>query len=949
MGTTEELDIVIKLRSLAAKQVNVLRNSLLGVQKVAGGLGKVFGSLQVQLAGIFGGAAVGLFVKSSIDVFTKFDDTLRAAGAVANATADEMKLLSNTAKEMGKTTRFSAAEAADGLRLLGMAGFEVNESIGALPGVLNLAAAGGLELGQSADIATNVLSGFGLEVEDLASVNDVLVKTFTSANTNLVELGDGFKLVGPIANAVGADFEDLVGSLGKLADAGLKGTLGGTSLRGAMSALLNPTKEEAKLMEDLAARIGQTSLEIRDANGNFVGFRKIVKQLEDAGLDGAEALKLFGDRAGPGMAALLDVGSEELSNYIEELKDASGTAERTAAMMEAGIGGASREAAAALEGVKIALSEAFNDELIATIRNIRDFLTDLIAEITRLDQEGTLKEWASVAKKSIEGLAEAVRILVDGFLVAGRAISTVALVITGNWDAAKDSLIGTFEQIDALLGVEYPVQNVYKIDKATGEVAKTTTRTASEVKKLKEEYAKLSVEGQAQIAKLAAAESKINGPIGSRGAKKQLGTVEVEVGPSQKAKLQSDVTKLQAIISKEMTAIDIMYDRGVVSLEDYFSERENLLRESVQAEIQLLEAASAAESDLDKRQAINDKIFKQKQDLEKALLQLTQDRLKEEEAAQKEQLKIQEEINNRKLAIEQVFNDVKARVEAGSQGQLEAEFQKELSDLQQRQNAELQILRDSKAQEAAINEYERQAQLERDQLSLNQTKRLYQARLDIASNIAGGIGDIFQEMYDLSGKQSKEMFYITKAAKLAEATINIANAVIGALGAPPYGTGAILNATLIGSLGAAQLAKIARTGLAEGGEVPGSSPHPKADNILARLTAGEFVHPISAVQYYGKSVMEAIRNRSIPKEIFSGFGLPSMAPLQRKFAYASGGMVAAPAPPQVNEGSSESNEVKIFNFTDRNELLSALSSPEGERALINVISSNRERISRVLR
>lgn len=313
--------------------------------------------------------------------FVEFDDTMRIVGAVSNATASQLDDLTSTARKMGATTRFTATQAAEGLRFLAQAGFEVEESMGALPGVLQLASAGALDLGQAADIATNILTGFGRAVDELGDVNDVLVTTFTSTNTNLVELGEAFKLVAPVASAVGSEFNDLSAALGLLANAGLKGTLAGTSLRGSIDALLNPTKQEAVFMEELSDRIGGVGLQVRNAEGNFVGFLSIIKQLEVAGLKGDEALKLFGLRAGPGIAALVNQGSEALEELIISLDESGGTAARIATQMEAGLGGALRE----LNSAFTELILTIGDDLAPALLGILKALTGLIRAVSKVD------------------------------------------------------------------------------------------------------------------------------------------------------------------------------------------------------------------------------------------------------------------------------------------------------------------------------------------------------------------------------------------------------------------------------------------------------------------------------------------------------------------------------------------------------------------------------------
>ena len=204
-----------------------------------------------------------------------------------------------------------------------MAGLEAKESIAALPDVLNLAAAGQLELGQAADIVTNVMAGYGIAAEDVTMAVDVLTKGFTSANTDLVQLGEAFKLGGPVAKAAGLDFQETAAALALMGNAGFQATLSGTALRGAITRMLNPTTEAQKALN----RLGVT---VTDTNGNILPLIDIVRQFEAAGLSAGDAMTIFGQRAGPAMLALLGQGSEALSGLTEEMRNAGGTAQTIA-------------------------------------------------------------------------------------------------------------------------------------------------------------------------------------------------------------------------------------------------------------------------------------------------------------------------------------------------------------------------------------------------------------------------------------------------------------------------------------------------------------------------------------------------------------------------------------------------------------------------------------------
>lgn len=280
--------------------------------------------------------------------FGDFEQSMARVQAVSGATADEMEDLEAIARRMGQTTVFSARDAAGALAFMAQAGLTVQEQITALPPVLALAAAGQLDLATSADIVTNILAGQRLEAKDLANATDVLVKAFTSANTNLIQLGSAFRFAGPVATAAGVAFAEQAAILGILGSAGIQASLAGTSLRGAVARLLSPSKEAA----DILQRMGVNAL---DSSGNLRSMAEIVDDLNAAGAGAADILEIFGLRAGPAMTVLLAEGGDALRAFTQELANAGGTAERVAAVSFDTLRGDITRATSASEGAQISM------------------------------------------------------------------------------------------------------------------------------------------------------------------------------------------------------------------------------------------------------------------------------------------------------------------------------------------------------------------------------------------------------------------------------------------------------------------------------------------------------------------------------------------------------------------------------------------------------------------
>lgn len=316
---------------------------------------------------------------AALKVAGDFERSMNMVGAVTGAAGDELVALEDQAKELGRTTQYSASEAGEAMYFLASAGFDTNEVLGAMPGTLQLAAAAQMELGEAADITSNILSGYGMDVEDLGRVNDVLVRTFQSTNVNVGMLGESFSYAAPILSDLGIQFEEASAAMGLLGNAGIQGTRAGTALSGAMTRLLNPSDKAAQLMEDLGVNVldaqgdmlplgdvlsqlegafGGVADSVLDSSGAMMDEEAAVAALSGTGERGAALMQIFGQRAGPAMAALLAQGSDELGALTGELEDAGGTAERVAAVQMEGLVGAMREFRSAMEGVAIAIAES---------------------------------------------------------------------------------------------------------------------------------------------------------------------------------------------------------------------------------------------------------------------------------------------------------------------------------------------------------------------------------------------------------------------------------------------------------------------------------------------------------------------------------------------------------------------------------------------------------------
>ncbi len=237
------------------------------------------------LSGIFSAAALGAGITQTIRTLASFEQTLATVRGITGATEAQFVALREEAQRLGATTRFSGTEAGEGLIFLSRAGFTAEESIAVLEPTLRLAQAGALGLGEAADISTNVLAGFGLQVDQATRVVDILALTSNSANTNVSQLGQALSFVAPVAASLGVSIEETSAAIGVLSDAGIQSTRAGTGLRRVLSSLINPTGEAADLIRSFG-------LNLEDVNPQTVGLSTAITRLRDAGVSASDAFVL---------------------------------------------------------------------------------------------------------------------------------------------------------------------------------------------------------------------------------------------------------------------------------------------------------------------------------------------------------------------------------------------------------------------------------------------------------------------------------------------------------------------------------------------------------------------------------------------------------------------------------------------------------------------------------
>ncbi|MEI5921036.1 phage tail tape measure protein [Bacillus albus] len=379
------------------------------------------GMSMLNKASAAAGVAVVAAVGASVKAAANFEQSMAKVKAISGATDTEFAQLTATAKNLGATTQFSASQAADGLAFLSLAGFKAQDSIDAMPAVLNLAAAGAIDLGTAADIASNIMTGFGLEAKDTSKAADILAKTFTTANTDMNQLGMAMKYVAPVANALGWDMTDAATAVAKMSDAGIQGSQAGTSLRAMLLSLANPTGQTAKAFDKLG-------ISVVNSNGQFKPLPELISHISSKmeGMTDAQktvtAAQLVGTEASAGFLALIKQGAPALQEYKTSLEQSGGTAERIAKIQQETLIGAWTQVKSAAEGLAIAIGET----LLPAFTAVAGGATTLLGALSDIDPRFISAGLAAA------GTAAGLMIFVTNIGKVVSALSTLRLAMMAN-------------------------------------------------------------------------------------------------------------------------------------------------------------------------------------------------------------------------------------------------------------------------------------------------------------------------------------------------------------------------------------------------------------------------------------------------------------------------------------------------------------------------------------
>lgn len=347
------------------------------------------------------GAAATTFAGVSVKAGMDFDSAMSQVAATMGTTVDNIQNLRDFAQEMGSTTAFSATQAAEALNYMALAGYDAETSMEMLPTVLDLAAAGGIDLASASDMVTDAQSALGLSLEETAAMVDQMAAASSASNTSVAQLGEALLTLGATGRNVSGGTEELSTVLGVLADNGIKGAEGGTHLRNILLSLQNPTDDAAEMLNALG-------IAVYDADGNMRSMIDIVEDLQGS-LDGMDQASkdavvsgIFNKTDLAAVNALLGTSSERFDELSGKIDNSAGAAERMANTQLDNLAGDITLFKSALEGAEIAIS----DGITPTLREFVQFATDGISNVTTAFKEeglsGALNALGDIISKGID-------------------------------------------------------------------------------------------------------------------------------------------------------------------------------------------------------------------------------------------------------------------------------------------------------------------------------------------------------------------------------------------------------------------------------------------------------------------------------------------------------------------------------------------------------------------
>lgn len=386
------------LRSFAGKSWSITMRAIDLVTSPVRGIINLLKNPIFQVGAVLG---VSIGLKDTVETYKDFEAAMSQVQAISGATSTELVKLTNKAKEMGATTKFTAEESAQAFNYMAMAGWKTDDMLNGIEGILSLAAASGEDLATTSDIVTDALTAFNMKAGDAGHFSDVLAQAASNANTTVSGMGETFKYAGSMAGSLGYSIEDVALMTGLMANTGIKGTMAGTALNSIFTRLSTNTNGAADAMKKLG-------ISFFDSNGNARDLSDVMGELRTAtaGMTAEQksnlANTIAGTQAQKGLLAILNASESDYNKLADAINNADGAAAKMSDTMMDNLQGSITLLQSAVDGVKI----SFGERLSPYVRSLADWLTDQMPAVeSGLDE---MMDWVDTkvdrAKRKLDEL-----------------------------------------------------------------------------------------------------------------------------------------------------------------------------------------------------------------------------------------------------------------------------------------------------------------------------------------------------------------------------------------------------------------------------------------------------------------------------------------------------------------------------------------------------------------
>lgn len=348
----------------------------------------------------------------AIKVGSDFESAMSKVEAISGATEAQVNQLTEMAKKMGATTKFSATESAEAFQYMAMAGWKMADMLDGIEGIMNLAAASGEDLATTSDIVTDALTAFGMAASDSAHFSDVLAAASSNANTDVAMLGESFKYVAPVAGAMNYSVEDVSKALGLMANASVKGSMAGTSLKTALSNLAAPTKNMREAMNKYGISLTDSEGNMKSLDGVMQNLRESLGDLSEQEQTAA-ASAIFGKEAMSGMLAIVNASEADYKKLSDAMASADGTAKKMADTMNDNLQGKIVLAKSAIEGLGIQFYETVQDDMKGAVEEGITYINQLSDAFANGGLEAAINKTGDIIASLTTRVAQSAPEMVD--------------------------------------------------------------------------------------------------------------------------------------------------------------------------------------------------------------------------------------------------------------------------------------------------------------------------------------------------------------------------------------------------------------------------------------------------------------------------------------------------------------------------------------------------------